>query len=61
MTVCVCVCVRVQCGGRPDRDVLCAEYGPGEGQGRGHLGCVSDGQEPETAEAPHGADTGEQH
>lgn len=57
MHVCVCVCVQCWCW--PDGDFLCVEYSPGEGEGRGHPGCFPDSQEPQTAETPHGADTGE--
>ncbi len=57
--MCVCVSVRVQCWCWPDGDFLCVEYSPGEGEGRGHPGCLPDSQEPQTAETPHGADTGE--
>lgn len=49
----------VQCWCWPDRDFLCIEYSPGEGEGRGHPGRLPDSQEPQTAETPHGADTGE--
>lgn len=49
----------MQCWCWSNRDLLCAEYGPGEGEGRGHPGCISDSQESQTAAAPHGADTGE--
>lgn len=55
-TLCVCV----QCWCWPDGDLLCVEYSPGEGEGRGHPGCLSDSEEPPTAETPHGADTGEE-
>uniref|UniRef100_A0A3B4VMU2 protein-tyrosine-phosphatase n=1 Tax=Seriola dumerili TaxID=41447 RepID=A0A3B4VMU2_SERDU len=53
-----CVCVCLQCWRWPDRDFLCVEYSAGEGEGRGHPGCLPDCQEPQTAETPHGADTG---
>lgn len=56
---CVCMRVRAQCWSWPDGDLLCIEYSPGAGEGRGHPGRVPDSQEPQTAETPHGADTGE--
>lgn len=56
----LCVCVCEQCWCWPDGDFLCVEYSPGEGEGRRHPGCFPDSQKPQTAETPHGADTGEQ-
>lgn len=48
-----------QCWCWSNRDLLCAEYSPGEGEGRGHPGCIPDSQESQAAAATHGADTGE--
>ena len=60
-SVCVCVSVYVffQCRGRADGDLLCPQHGPRAGEGSGHPGCVPDSEEPEAAEAAHGAETGE--
>lgn len=56
----VCVVFVLQCWCWPNRDVLCIEYSSGEGEGGGHPRCLPNSQEPQIAETPHGADTGEQ-
>ncbi len=48
-----------QCRSRAHRDILCSEHGPGAGEGGGHSGRFSDGEESKTTETAHGADTGE--
>lgn len=48
----------LQCRGRTDGNLLCPKHSPGTGESRGDSGCLPDGQEPATAEATHGPDTG---
>lgn len=57
----VCIfwlCLCLQCWCWPDGDFLCIEYSSGAGESRRDPGCLPDSEEPQTAETPHGADTG---
>lgn len=52
------LCLCLQCWCWPDGDFLCIEYSSGAGESRRDPGCLPDSEEPQTAETPHGADTG---